>query len=35
PYNREAGVVIGASTFPAWHNVPLANLVQERTGRPV
>ncbi|CAM9495726.1 unnamed protein product [Ectocarpus sp. 6 AP-2014] len=33
--DREAGVVIGASTFPAWHNVPLANLVQDRTGRPV
>lgn len=32
---RETGVVVGASSFPIWNNVPLARLVEERTGRPV
>ena len=33
--SREAGTLVGASTFPAWRDVPLAAMVQERTGRPV
>ena len=32
---RETGVVVGASNLPSWKNVPLARLVQERTGKPV
>lgn len=34
-FDREKGVVVGASTFHTWNNVPLANLVEDRTGRPV
>ncbi|CAM9995335.1 unnamed protein product [Ascophyllum nodosum] len=33
--DRETGVVVGASNLPSWKNVPLAGLVQERTGKPV
>lgn len=32
---RETGTVVGASSFPTWKNVPLAKLLQEKTGRPV
>ncbi|CAM9394447.1 unnamed protein product, partial [Discosporangium mesarthrocarpum] len=31
---REVGVVVSASAFPEWHNVPLASMVYEATLRP-
>lgn len=32
---REEGIVVAASSFPGWSNVPLADLVQAKVSRPV
>ncbi|CAN0379756.1 unnamed protein product, partial [Ascophyllum nodosum] len=33
--DRESGIVTGAFNLHTWINVPLAGLIQDRTGRPV
>ena len=32
PYDHEKGVMINPPNFPGWHNVPIADIIQERTG---
>eukprot|EP00752_Nemacystus_decipiens_P009566 g8546.t1 len=33
--DREKGIVVAASSFPSWNNVPLGDMVQAKVSRPV